>query len=37
MQHQISDYTVQLVFINSTTNQMDYVSIGDLYTNSDLR
>lgn len=37
MQHQISDYTVQLVFINSTTNQMDYVSTGDLYTNSDFR
>lgn len=37
MRHQINDYTVHLVFINSATNQMDYVSIGDLYTNSDFR
>lgn len=37
MRHQISDYTVHLVFINSTTNQIDYVSIGDIYTNSDFR
>ena len=37
VRHQISDYTVHLVFINITTNQMVYVIIGDLYTNSDFQ
>jgi hypothetical protein len=37
MTHPISDYTVHLVFINSTTNRMDRVSMSDLYTNSDFR
>jgi hypothetical protein len=37
MTHPISDYTVRLVFINSTTDRMDRVSMSDLYTNSDFR
>lgn len=37
IRHQIRYYTVHLVFISNTAIQMDYVSIGDLYTNSDFR